>query len=127
MLAVAAAIIEDGEGRVLVARRKEGKSQAGLWEFPGGKLEPGESPADCLVRELKEEMGIDIAPYEPFGENEHEYGSVAIRLIAWRATWRPGPIRLADHDDYRWARPDELAALAWAPADIPFVRRLAGG
>ncbi|MBB6637703.1 (deoxy)nucleoside triphosphate pyrophosphohydrolase [Cohnella thailandensis] len=124
MLKVAAAIIEDEEGRLLIARRKPGKSQAGLWEFPGGKLEPGESPAECLRRELREEMAIDIAPYESFGENVHDYGNVTICLIAWRAKWRPGTIRLTDHDEYRWARPSELASFEWAPADIPFVDKL---
>ncbi|BBI31324.1 8-oxo-dGTP diphosphatase MutT [Cohnella abietis] len=121
MIEVAAAIIENGQGRILIARRKKGKSQEGLWEFPGGKLEPGESPEACLVRELQEEMGIEISPYSYFGENEHDYGTVQIKLIAYLATYSHGEIRLVDHDDYRWSKREELREYEWAPADVPFV------
>lgn len=76
MIEVAAAIIENDQGQILIARRRQGKSQGGLWEFPGGKLEAGESPEACLVRELREEMNIEIVPYAPYGVNEHDYGTV---------------------------------------------------
>src|SRR5688500_10429328 len=102
MIEVAAAIIEDGAGRILIARRAPGKSQAGMWEFPGGKLEPGESPQECLRRELLEEMGIEIEPFAYFGVNEHDYGTVTIRLMAYKARYVSGEIVLADHDEYRW-------------------------
>ncbi|WP_312001119.1 (deoxy)nucleoside triphosphate pyrophosphohydrolase [Paenibacillus forsythiae] len=123
---MAAAIIYNNEGRVLIARRREGKSQAGLWEFPGGKIEDGEDAGACLRRELIEEMGIDIMPYEYFGENEHSYrGGPHIRLIAWKAEYCGGEIKLTDHDDCRWESPGELERYLFAPADIPFVRKLA--
>ncbi|MUT65720.1 8-oxo-dGTP diphosphatase MutT [Paenibacillus sp. NEAU-GSW1] len=124
MIEVAAAIIEDASRRILIARRAEGKSQAGLWEFPGGKLEAGESPEMCLKRELLEEMGITIEPCERFGVNEHDYGSVKIRLIAYKATYVSGEIVLVDHDAYRWVSKDELGGFVFAPADIPFVEKL---
>ncbi|AIQ11508.1 (deoxy)nucleoside triphosphate pyrophosphohydrolase [Paenibacillus durus] len=125
MIQVAAAIIYNKEGRVLIARRREGKSQAGLWEFPGGKIEDGEDVSACLRRELTEEMGIDIFPYEYFGVNEHSYGGgLHIRLVAWKAEYRGGEIVLTDHDDCRWETPDELERFIFAPADIPFVQKL---
>lgn len=126
MIEVAAAIIANERGQLLIARRRMGKSQQGLWEFPGGKLEPGESPEACLVRELREEMNIAIAPYARFGENEHDYGAVQIRLMAYLANDLHGEIRLVDHDAYRWIKREELAAFEWAAADVPFVERLTG-
>jgi len=127
MIEVAAAIIENLQGQILIARRKKGKSQEGLWEFPGGKLEPGESPEACLIRELKEEMNIRIEPYERFGVNEHDYGTVQIRLIAYKARYIQGDIRLVDHDDYRWVEMVELDKFEWAPADVPFIEKLKPG
>lgn len=127
MIQVAAAIIHNEEGQILIARRRQGKSQAGLWEFPGGKIEQDESIADCLQRELQEEMGITILPYESFGVNEHHYGSVEIRLFAWKARYLGGVIELVDHDEYRWMLPTALGQFTFAPADIPFVVRLMVG
>ena len=127
MIQVAAAIIHNEEGQLLIARRRQGKSQAGLWEFPGGKIEQDESIADCLQRELHEEMGITILPYERFDVNEHNYGSVEIRLFAWKARYLGGVIELVDHDEYRWVFPAALGQFTFAPADIPFVERLMVG
>lgn len=124
MIEVAAAIIEDGNGRILIARRAKGKSQEGMWEFPGGKLEPGESPEACLRRELLEEMGIEIEPYAYFGINEHDYGTVKIRLIAYKARFVSGEIQLTDHDAYRWVSPEEFGEYTFAPADVPFLGML---
>ncbi|WP_307475799.1 8-oxo-dGTP diphosphatase MutT [Paenibacillus harenae] len=124
MIEVAAAIIEDEEGRILIARRAKGKSQEGMWEFPGGKLEQGESPEECLRRELMEEMGITIEPYAYFGVNEHDYGTITIRLLAYKAKLVSGEIVLTDHDDYRWVRTEEFGEYTFAPADVPFLRNL---
>lgn len=124
MIEVAAAIIEDTDGRILIARRRAGKSQAGLWEFPGGKIEAGESPEDCLKRELLEEMNIEIEPYAFFAVNEHAYETVEIRLVAYKARWLKGTIQLTDHDEYRWIQVGEMAGYSFAPADIPFVEQL---
>lgn len=124
MIEVAAAIIEDEQGRILIARRKPGKSQAGMWEFPGGKIEQGEMPEDCLRRELMEEMQIHIAPYAYFGVNDHHYGATHIRLIAYRARYQNGQITLVDHDEYRWITSHELPEYTFAPADVKFVEML---
>ncbi|WP_310831515.1 8-oxo-dGTP diphosphatase MutT [Paenibacillus pedocola] len=121
---VAAAIIHNKEGKLLIARRKPGKAQAGLWEFPGGKLEAGEDAVECLRRELMEEMRIAIRPYEAFGSHEHDYGNVQITLIAWKAEYLDGEIAMSDHDACRWVERGELAEYDFAPADIPFVERL---
>ncbi|WP_055109296.1 (deoxy)nucleoside triphosphate pyrophosphohydrolase [Paenibacillus ihumii] len=122
MIQVAAAIIENELGQLLIARRKKGKSQAGLWEFPGGKIEEGESGEDCLRRELKEEMNIEIEPYAYVGVNDHWYGELHIRLFAWRARYAAGTIILADHDEYRWAEKKELESFEFAEADRMFVQ-----
>ncbi|CAM3376985.1 8-oxo-dGTP diphosphatase MutT [Paenibacillus lupini] len=127
MIEVAAAIIENGQGQILIARRKQGKSQAGMWEFPGGKIEVGETTEDCLRRELLEEMNIGINPYAYFGVNDHHYGSTHIRLIAYKATFMSGEIELVDHDEYRWINIAELKEFTFAPADIPFVEMLEEG
>jgi len=124
MIEVAAAIIENEQGQILIARRTKGKSQEGLWEFPGGKLEEGESAEACLRRELMEEMKIEIEPYARFGVNEHDYGTARIRLTAYRAVFVQGAIRLTDHDAYRWVERSELDRFAFAPADVPFVEQL---
>ncbi|MFC5648614.1 (deoxy)nucleoside triphosphate pyrophosphohydrolase [Paenibacillus solisilvae] len=124
MIEVAAAIIEDKLGRILIARRKEGKAQEGMWEFPGGKLEKDENIQECLRRELLEEMNIEIIPYESFGVNDHHYGSTYIRLFAYKATYVSGEITLIDHDDYRWVYRNELNKYKFAPADIKFVDML---
>jgi 8-oxo-dGTP diphosphatase len=124
MIEVAAAIIEDEEGRILIARRAKGKSQEGMWEFPGGKLEPDESPEDCLQRELLEEMGITIEPYAYVGTNEHDYGTLTIKLIAYKARFVSGEIVLTDHDDYRWVGTEEFGEYTFAPADVPFLEKL---
>lgn len=127
MIQVAAAIIENEQGQLLIARRKEGKSQAGLWEFPGGKIEEGESGEECLRRELMEEMNIAIEPYEFVGVNDHWYGDVHIRLFAWKAAYQAGTITLADHDEYCWIAKSELGLFEFAEADKVFVRKLSAG
>lgn len=124
MIKVAAAIIENEQGQILIARRREGKSQAGMWEFPGGKLEPGESLEHCLKRELAEEMQIEIEPYQWYGENDHCYGKTLIRLIAYKARYISGTIRLIDHDEVRWIEVQELSNFTFAPADVKFVEML---
>ncbi|KQO14686.1 8-oxo-dGTP diphosphatase MutT [Paenibacillus sp. Leaf72] len=127
MLEVAAAIISNEQNQLLIARRKKGKSQEGLWEFPGGKIEQGESAQSCLRRELLEEMQIEILPQEWFGVNDHYYGTTHIRLIAYKAKYVSGEIILVDHDDYCWVRREELKGYSFAPADIKFVEMLEQG
>ncbi|OBZ08715.1 MULTISPECIES: (deoxy)nucleoside triphosphate pyrophosphohydrolase [Bacillales] len=127
MIRVAAAIIENEQRLLLIAKRRIEKSQGGLWEFPGGKLEEEESPEACLRRELMEEMGVEIEVQTYFGINEHWYGDLQIQLIAYRAKFIAGVIALIDHDEYRWVRSEQLADYSFAPADIKFVNMLMQG
>ncbi|GGE00167.1 (deoxy)nucleoside triphosphate pyrophosphohydrolase [Paenibacillus nasutitermitis] len=124
MIRVAAAIIENGQRQLLIARRKKGKSQEGMWEFPGGKIEHEETAEECLKRELREEMNIEIEPYAYFGVNDHWYGETHIRLIAYRAGYVRGEIRLVDHDEYVWVNPRHFGEFTFAPADVRFVEML---
>lgn len=117
---VAAAIILK-DGKVFAARRGPGLHMAGYWEFPGGKLEAGESPEACLSRELHEELGVKTLVGKYVGENLHDYGSKLVRLIAYQVDCVDGEFQLLAHDDLRWLGADELDSVVWAPADIPLV------
>jgi 8-oxo-dGTP diphosphatase len=126
MIEVAAAIIENEIGQILIARRKKDKAQGGLWEFPGGKIENNETIEECLKRELLEEMNIEIQPFEPFGVNDHYYGSKHIRLYAHKAKIVSGELILVDHDQCKWVYSNELGEYEFAPADVMFVKCLIG-
>ncbi|MGG2196822.1 (deoxy)nucleoside triphosphate pyrophosphohydrolase [Paenibacillus validus] len=127
MIEVAAAIIENEHGQILIARRKKGKAQEGLWEFPGGKIENNETVEECLKRELLEEMNINIRPYESFGVNDHYYGSTHIRLYAHKAKFVSGALVLVDHNQCEWVYPKYLRKYEFAPADVKFVEMLIRG
>jgi len=122
MIEVTAAIIEKN-GLVLVARRKEGIHLAGFWEFPGGKIEMGETPEECLYRELKEEFQIDTKIGEFAGDSVYDYGAKVIRLSAYLVEHTSGEFQLIDHDKIDWLSLDELHNIKWAPADIPLVEK----
>lgn len=122
MLNVTAAIIEKN-GKVLAARRKAGLHLAGYWEFPGGKLEDGETPEECLHRELVEEFNIDSSIGMFVGESVFDYGSKVVRLLAYQVKHLEGVFQLIDHDELRWLSMDELNEVKWAPADIPLVKQ----
>lgn len=124
MVDVVAAILQNDKKEILIAKRKQGKSQGGLWEFPGGKVEPGEKPEESLARELREEMNIEVEVGQYFGENIHHYENIIIKLIAFRGRIVSGKIDLIDHDDYVWVDAEELNKYNFAPADIPLVERL---
>lgn len=124
MIDVAAVIVENQKGEVLVARRKKDKKLAGYWEFPGGKIEKGENPEESLIRELKEEMNIVIEIGEFVGENIHFYDRGPIRLMAFTGKIVAGEIKLVDHDEYLWIGLDDVKNIRLAPADIPFINML---
>lgn len=124
MIDVVAAIIRDNDGKVLIARKKKGKSLEGFWEFPGGKIEVGETPEESLVREIKEEMDIEIKVIEYFDENIHSYEKMTVRLIAFIAEIEKGKIVLKDHDMFQWVEVKELRDYPLAPADVPFGEKL---
>ncbi|MBF8984096.1 (deoxy)nucleoside triphosphate pyrophosphohydrolase [Lutibacter sp. B2] len=125
MIDVVAAILQNHKGEILIARRKKGKVLEGYWEFPGGKIEKGESSEQSLVRELKEEMNIEIEVSEYVGENIHRYENQTIRLLAFKGEIVSGEIELVDHDKYVWVDLYELRKFELAPADIPIVALLA--
>ncbi len=124
MIVVAAAVIENREGRILIARRKADITLGGYWEFPGGKLEEGESPYECAVRELREEMDLHIEAGDVLIETTYDYGDRVVRLIAVKALMVGGHIRLHDHDDIRWVTVHEMGDYLFAPADEAVVDHL---
>jgi 8-oxo-dGTP diphosphatase len=125
VLVVAVALI-DGDGRVLIARRPEGKAMAGLWEFPGGKVHPGESPEAALIRELREELAIDTEQscLAPFTFASHAYADfhLLMPLYVCRRWW--GTIEALEHSALAWVRPARLRDYAMPPADKPLVAML---
>lgn len=110
----------------LLARKAPGKRLAGLWELPGGKIEPGEHPAETLVREIEEELGLIVTPGAHVATHAHRYDFGTVVLEAWRGTIIGGTWRLTDHDLYAWVDADEALARDLAPADIPLVAALRG-
>ncbi|NYE58107.1 8-oxo-dGTP diphosphatase MutT [Carboxydothermus ferrireducens] len=124
MKTVTAAIIIH-KGKVLITRRKlNDKYLPGKWEFPGGKVEQGETPEDCLVREIKEELDLNIKITQFFGESIYEYPFFIIRLLAFLAQPVSGKIKLNDHAEARWVEIKDLNFYDFAPADLPFVEKL---
>jgi 8-oxo-dGTP diphosphatase len=121
MITVLCGIIVNSEGEIFIARRKPGKSLAGKWEFPGGKLEEGEREAECLKRELLEELGMEVEAGECLGENVHHYPTFSIRLIAYRCRFVSASYQLTDHDQYAWVKKEELPNYDLAEADVPLV------
>ena len=127
LFSVVAVALTDSAGRVLVAQRPPGKEHAGLWEFPGGKIEPGESPEAALVRELGEELGIAIDPaaLEPLTFSSAPRGDRHLLLLLYRCTAWQGEPRALDAAAIRWVDAQALAALDMPAADRPFVSVLA--
>jgi 8-oxo-dGTP diphosphatase len=123
--AVVAAIIADGD-RYLVAKRAASSSLAGYWEFPGGKVEPGESSEDALCREIQEEMGVSITVLSsiPFATVDWKYDHAQVHLVALRAAISAGEPRPLDHEELRWLTPHEILELNLLPADRPVAARL---
>lgn len=119
---VTCAIIESGE-RVLVARRAETAERGGLWEFPGGKVAPGEAEAECLRRELREELGIDVEVATRLEPVLHREPDREIRLIPFVCTLVRGQPLPLEHERILWSTCEELVGLAWCPADIHVLRQ----
>jgi 8-oxo-dGTP diphosphatase len=121
---VAAGVLER-EGKILAAKRKRGAHLEGHWEFPGGKIEPDESPEDCLVRELAEEIGVRVRPRGILEVVFHRYAEKSVLLLFYRCELLEGEPRAIECDEVRWVALAELPSLDWAPADVAFVRSLA--
>ena len=121
MIEVVAAIIQRVD-KYFVARRKMGKHLEGFWEFPGGKIEQGESPETSLQRELREEFGVTVEVGAFLGENTHDYGSAIIRLKAYRVVSNGELKESTDHDALDWCTLAQLEQLQLAPADVPLLK-----
>ncbi len=118
-LPVVCALIMDETGRVLVARRPTHQHLGGFWEFPGGKVEPGEPTEAALVREIREELGCEVTPVRALARHRHDYGTVFIELIPYVAKLTPGspPPKPTEHDEIKWLYVNDIKLEELAPAD----------
>jgi mutator protein MutT len=123
---VTAAIIEN-RGRILIDQRNSKYHLTGKWEFPGGKVESGETPQECLARELKEEFDIEVSVRDFLGSNIQHYDHISVELMAYRTFWDGGQINSNGHKKYKWVNVDELEHYDFAPADRPFAEKLRRG
>src|SRR5918911_4702959 len=128
LILVAACALVDADGRVLLARRPPGKPMAGLWEFPGGKVEPGETPEATLIRELREELGIDVkaACLAPLSFASHSYPDFHLLMPLFVCRRWQGPVRAAEGQALAWVRPQRLRDYPMPPADEPLIPHLQG-
>jgi 8-oxo-dGTP diphosphatase len=108
--------------KILVTQRSEVMNLPLKWEFPGGKLEDGESEIDCIKREIKEEINIDIEVLEKLSNSIFDYGAFKINLVPFISTYVTGEIILSEHKDYKLLDKTELLNLDWAEADLPIVK-----
>ncbi|MEH6548023.1 MAG: 8-oxo-dGTP diphosphatase MutT [Sneathiella sp.] len=125
LLVVAVALVDE-DNRVLIAQRPEGKSMAGLWEFPGGKVDPGETPESALIRELKEELTIDVteACLAPFTFASHSYDTFHLLMPLFVCRRWHGTPKPAEGQTLKWVRALRLTDYEMPPADIPLVAML---
>ena len=121
---VAAVMIHDG--RILGCRRASHKDASGQWEFPGGKVEIGESPQDALKREISEELSLEVAPWKLLDKSVTQvHEALAIQLECWVIILDRLPVlKSSDHDEFVWLTPEELSQYAWAKPDLPAVKTL---
>ncbi len=126
LVIVAACALIDPDRRVLVAQRPPGKSMAGLWEFPGGKVETGERPETALIRELREELGIDVQEpcLAPFSFASHDYGSFHLLMPLFVCRRWDGTPVAKEHSALKWVRPRDLTQYQMPPADLPLIPML---
>ena len=124
---MAVGILIDPLGRVLVTRRAPKTHQGGLWEFPGGKVEPGETISDALARELQEELGVAVLTSEPFMTLQHDYGDQQVCLAVYRVTsWRGEPSGM-EGQPLVWQQPENLIDWPFPAANQPILEGLLGG
>ena len=126
LVLVAACALIDPDGRVLIAQRPPGKTMAGLWEFPGGKVESGERPEETVIRELHEEIGITIKEpcLAPFTFASHAYPDFQLLMPLYVCRRWEGTVTAREHAALKWAKPRELGQYPMPPADLPLIPML---
>ena len=112
------------DNKFLITRRKQNKSLGGYWEFPGGKTESGETDIEALKRERKDELGIEIYNLSYFAENTHDYDKFKIQLKAYTCKTDSDPLKLIDHDAFKWSTLSDIVENELAPADRPILNKL---
>jgi 8-oxo-dGTP diphosphatase len=123
MIQVTCAILIQ-EQRILAVRRSNSMSRPGKWEFPGGKIELGETAEQCLIREMQEELAIRVEVIQPLTPSLFNYSDISIQLLPFLVKKLSGDIQLREHDACMWVSPSELFQLDWAEADIPIVEEI---
>lgn len=121
---VSAGIILNENKNILIGKRRNPEKLANKWEFPGGKIEPGETPEKCLRREIKEEFGIEIKVKNKIGEIYHEYEFENIKFHVFFAKWENGKLKPTDHKEIKWIFQDELRDYDFTPADIKIINKI---
>ena len=121
-VAVGAAWLRDNRNRILLCRRDEHKVRGGLWEFPGGKLEDGETPGEAVLRELNEELGLSGTEGPEMARTVYPYPEITIELILMDVSHPRGEMSLTDHSEIRWCFRDEIEHLDLAPADRELLK-----
>lgn len=124
MIEVVCAVMEDGNGRFLACQRPQGKHLGGLWEFPGGKIDPGESPQGALIREISEELAVDIEVDQALQAVVCNYGVKQVRLHPFRCRILCGEPHPVEHERIQWCAPGDFDALEWAEADLPILAEI---
>jgi 8-oxo-dGTP diphosphatase len=124
VVSVAVGILQDTQGRVLVSRRAAAAHQGGLWEFPGGKVEPSETTESALAREFKEELGVDVLASEDLMVVEHDYGDKQVCLKVRRVTQWRGEARGLEGQPLAWQKPEVLINWSFPEANTPILMRL---
>ena len=126
MIEVVAALIWDGD-RFLICQRPENKARGLLWEYVGGKVEPGETKQEALIRECREELGVTITVGDVFMDVVHEYPDITVHLTLFHASIAEGTIRLLEHNAIAWIKPTEIPNYDFCPADKDINERIMSG
>ena len=124
LVLVTAGLIQDSEGRVLLSQRGPDDSLALLWEFPGGKVEVGETPEQALIREMAEEVGLTVSDLIPWQFISHSYEKFHLLMVVYQCGCYEGTVQPLDVHDARWFELSELVSLSFPPADLPLLKKL---
>jgi 8-oxo-dGTP diphosphatase len=126
MTTVTAGVLQRN-GKIFIAQRNADKRLPGKWEFPGGKVEQGETPEKCLARELSEELNIDVTVGDYLGESIYRYDFGVVKILFYRVFWTGKDLVSKDHQAVQWVSMDQLSRYDFAPADISFIEKLESG